>query len=84
MPNQRGDAPVLETRNAFGRKASRWEASDAKLLFENMCQATVVTDGAVNECLRLAAINNALDDLVKGGVGREPRQKLGQQCRYAR
>ena len=47
------------------------------MLFENMCQATVVKDGAVNEYLRLAAINNVLDDLVKGGVGRESREYVG-------
>ena len=44
FPDQRGNAPVLEARNVFGRKASRWEASDAVLLFEYMYQATVVTD----------------------------------------
>ena len=67
----------MEARNAFDRKTSRWEASDAVLLFENMCQATVVKDGAVNECLHLATSKNVLDDLVKGGVGRESREKLG-------
>ena len=66
----------MDARNSFGWKASRWEAGDAVLLFKNMCQATVVADRAVNECLRLAAINNALDDLVKGGVGGESREQV--------
>ena len=44
MPNPRGNTPVLEARNTFGRKTSRWIASDAVLLFEYIYQTTVVTD----------------------------------------